>query len=82
MWLVLMLWASMVPPSITRSRTPHGGTLRSQYRNYYAVASVEEYEKFVVKMVEKTNIMSGNKFMERSDTPGYCSPSSEAYWSM
>ncbi len=35
-----------------------------------------------VTMVEKTNIMGGGKFMERYDTPYYCSPSSESYWSM
>jgi hypothetical protein len=33
-------------------------------------------------MVEKTNMMGGGKFMERYDTPYYCSPSSESYWSM
>lgn len=31
--------------------------------------------------VERTNIMSGEKFMERFDTPYFCSPSSETYWS-
>ena len=35
-----------------------------------------------VTMVEKTNIMGGAKFMERYDTPYYCSPASESYWSM
>ena len=35
-----------------------------------------------VTMVEKTNMMGGGKFMERYDTPYYCSPSSESYWSM
>ena len=33
-------------------------------------------------MVEKTNMMGGGKFTERFDTPHYCSPSSESYWSM
>jgi hypothetical protein len=33
-------------------------------------------------MVERTNMMGGAKFMERYDTPYYCSPSSESYWSM
>ena len=33
-------------------------------------------------MVERTNMMGGAKYMERFDTPRYCSPSSEAYWSM
>lgn len=32
-------------------------------------------------MVEKTNLISGKPFMERYDTPYYCSPSSETYWS-
>ena len=35
-----------------------------------------------VTMVEKTNMMGGGKFMERYDTPHYCSPASESYWSM
>jgi hypothetical protein len=30
--------------------------------------------------VERTNLQSGNKFMERYDTPYFCSPSSDAYW--
>lgn len=32
-------------------------------------------------MVEKVNYMSGKPFMERYDTPYYCSASSETYWS-
>jgi len=35
-----------------------------------------------VTMVEQTNMMGGGKFMERYDTPYYCSPASESYWSM
>ena len=33
-------------------------------------------------MVERVNMMGGAKYQERYDTPRYCSPSSEAYWSM
>lgn len=33
-------------------------------------------------MVERTNLMSGEKYMEEEGTPNYCSPASEAYWSM
>jgi hypothetical protein len=33
-------------------------------------------------MVERTNMMGGAKYMERFDTPNYCSPSCESYWSM
>ncbi len=31
--------------------------------------------------VTRTNMMGGAEFQERYDTPYYCSPSSEAYWS-
>jgi hypothetical protein len=40
------------------------------------------YDRDVVKMVERVNLMSGQKYMEPSNTPHYCSPSSETYWSM
>ena len=33
-------------------------------------------------MVERKNAMNGLVYMERYDTPYYCSPSSETYWSM
>ena len=32
--------------------------------------------------VTRTNMMGGKAYQERYDTPRYCSPSSEAYWSM
>jgi len=35
-----------------------------------------------VPMVERVNLMTGEKFMEPADRPYYCSPSSETYWSM
>jgi len=48
----------------------------------YGVASVEHYKAKVVRTVEKTNLLSGGKYTEASNTPGYMSPSSEAYWQM
>jgi hypothetical protein len=39
---------------------------------------VEVYETFVTKK----NLIGGKEFQERYDTPYYCSPSSESYWSM
>jgi len=38
--------------------------------------------QFPVKMVQRHNMMSGLPYMEAEDTPSYCSPASEAYWSM
>lgn len=40
--------------------------------------SVRIYETWVTKK----NLISGLEFKERYDTPHYCSPSSESYWSM
>ena len=37
----------------------------------------EIHETFVAKR----NAMNGQEFQERYDTPYYCSPSSETYWS-
>jgi hypothetical protein len=36
----------------------------------------------IEKTVTKRNLMSGEEFQERANTPHYCSPSSETYWSM
>ena len=38
----------------------------------------EIHETFVTR----TNLMGGAEFQERYDTPRFCSPSSESYWSM
>ena len=32
--------------------------------------------------VTRTSLVGGKEFQERYDTPYYCSPSSETYWSM
>jgi hypothetical protein len=39
---------------------------------------VHVYETFVTRK----NMMSGKEYQERYDTPYYCSPSSESYFSM
>jgi hypothetical protein len=48
----------------------------------YGVASAEHYHARVVRQVTQVNLLSGKEYQEASNTPGYCSPSSEAYWSM
>jgi hypothetical protein len=40
--------------------------------------TIELHETFVTK----TNLMGGKEFTERYDTPYFCSPASESYWSM
>ena len=50
------------------------------------VAESKMNQGFIVKIFEtfvtKTNLMGGKEFTERYDTPHYCSPASESYWSM
>jgi hypothetical protein len=38
---------------------------------------VEVYETYVTRK----NLMTGREYQERYDTPYYCSPRSESYWS-
>lgn len=47
-----------------------------------AVAEISVYKLCVEKMVKRVNLMSGKAYYESVNTPNYCSPSSEAYWSM
>lgn len=47
----------------------------------YGAAHVDHYRARVVRKVERVNLMSGQTYLEDSNTPGYMSPSSEAYWS-
>lgn len=47
----------------------------------YAIAEINEFYTNIEKTVERTNLMSGKTFRESVNTPYYCSPSSESYWS-
>ena len=51
-----------------------------------SIAGKFQDQGFIVKIFEtyvtKRNLMGGAEFKERYDTPYYCSPSSESYWSM
>ena len=46
---------------------------------YLKQMKVELYKD---NMVERTNLMTGKKYMEDANTPRCCSPSSELFWSM
>ena len=50
-------------------------TLADDFRKEGLVVHV--YETFVTRK----NMMSGKEYLERYDTPYYCSPSSETFWS-
>jgi hypothetical protein len=50
------------------------------------VVAAKRKQGFVVDLFEtyvvQKNFLNGKEFKERYDTPNYCSPSSEAYYSM
>lgn len=58
---------------LTRS---HVEALAEDFRKEGVIVHV--YETFITRK----NMMSGKEYQERYDTPYFCSPSSETYWSM
>jgi hypothetical protein len=48
----------------------------------FSIAEAKDFYQNIELMVERVNLMSGKKYMESVNTPSYCSPSCEAYWSM
>ena len=46
--------------------------------------SLQKNERYEIHetYVTRTSLIGGKEFQERYDTPYYCSPSSETYWSM
>lgn len=55
--------------------------LEHTYKHTYSAAQGYRIE-FHDTYVTRENLMGGAAYQERYDTPRYCSPSSEAYWSM
>ena len=47
-------------------------------------STMQKGERYIIHetYVTRKNLLSGAEFRERYDTPYYCSPSSETYWSM
>ena len=47
-------------------------------------STMQRGERYIIHetYVTRKNLLSGAEFRERYDTPYYCSPSSETYWSM
>lgn len=67
------------------SKTDHDVTettmLEHTVRHTYRASQGYRYEIHET-LVTRTNLLSGQEFQERYDTPYYCSPSSESYFSM
>ena len=66
------------------SKTDYEANLHLLRRAIEQVYPSAEGFRFDIKetYVTRRNIMSGQDFVERYDTPFYCSPASETYWSM
>lgn len=65
----------------TKGRDITGLELRVFTEQWKVIPSAE-YNARPIKMVERINLMSGLPYMEAEDTPNFCSPASETYWSM
>ena len=59
--------------------TDNRSTLEKSVRDHLQKGERYEIHK---TYITKKNMMNGQEFQERYDTPYYCSPSSETYWSM
>jgi hypothetical protein len=44
--------------------------------------SIIDTKYYTPKMVTRTNLMTGQEYQEDVNTPNFCSPSSESFWSM
>ena len=61
--------------------TSDRGVVEFVYSKNYPESQGYRFEIHETYVVRK-NLMSGKEFQERYDTPYFCSPSSETYWSM
>ena len=61
--------------------TADRSALEHVYKHTYFPSQGYRFEIHETMVVRK-NMMGGKEYTERYDTPRYCSPSSEAYWSM
>jgi hypothetical protein len=48
----------------------------------YSVTDYVDYNANVVKKIKVKNLMTGKEIEIDSNTPNYCNPASESYWSM
>lgn len=60
--------------------TDNRGMLEHTVKNTWLKRDGYRYEIHDT-FVTRRNLLSGKEFQERYDTPYYCSPSSETYWS-
>lgn len=62
-----------------RTQVVYYGVGAKLFEDVDAATLKEEHDG---EMITRVNMMSGKEYQERRDTPIYCSPASETYWSM
>ena len=84
----LIIFNAIIPP-LSNLLPPHRSAAKTNFpaKDYInAVADAKRGLGFIVEVFEtfvtQKNMMSGREFQERYDTPYFCSPASESYWSM
>ena len=51
-------------------------------RSQLEIAPLGYFKANIEKQVIRKNLLSGKEYSESINTPNYCSPASESYWSM
>lgn len=74
-------YASLAAARGALTRMARSGSRYHSDHADYRIASATEYATLDTT-VKQVNLMTGQEYLEDANTPSYCSPSSEAYWSM
>lgn len=61
-----------------RTRAANAGKIKAAD---YLIAEVNEFYNNIEKKVVRVNLMTGKEYLEAVNTPSFCSPAYEAYWS-
>jgi len=75
-------------PNITRAYKTFGAARATRTRLCRKAGwgvdqlSIVDTRHYKPKMVTRTNLMTGQEYQEDVNTPRFCSPASESFWSM
>ena len=78
-WKRVESYATMSAARAAFTRLTKQGKVNAQE---WSIADRTMFHDLIEKQVVRKNLMSGKEFTEPANTPYYCSPSSETYWSM
>jgi hypothetical protein len=71
-------YATLGAARAARTRAHNKGLIDGQA---YSIAEAADFHNRIEKTRVVKNLMSGKDVVEKVNTPYYCSPSSETYWS-